>query len=165
MPPCSRIVAADDDHPRAGPMRFWDSSALVPLLLREPMTAAMAELLEADPEIAAWWATPVECASAAARLRREGTLDIGEEGRVLDTIDLLRASYHEILAGADLQRSAMRLLRVHALRAADALQLAAAVTWAGSSPFEGAQLVTLDERLAEAATLEGFQVLPRTHPA
>lgn len=54
----------------------------------------------------------------------------------------------------------MRMLRVHALRAADALPLAAAITWAGSPPFEGAELVTLDGRLAEAAALEGFRVLP-----
>ena len=141
-------------------MRFWDASAMVPLLLREPRTDAMATLLEPDPEIAAWWASPVECASAAARLRRDGALSVAEEGRVLAAIELLRSSCHEIQPGEELQRMAMRLLRIHALRAADALQLAAAITWAGTPPFEGAKLVTLDERLAEAAALEGFEVLP-----
>lgn len=141
-------------------MRFWDASALVPLVLREPQTDAVAALLEPDPEIASWWGSPVECASAAARLRRDGALSVAEEGRMLSAIDLLRSSCHEIQPGEELQRTAMRLLRVHALRAADALQLAAAITWGGSPPFEGAELVTLDGRLAEAATLEGFRVLP-----
>lgn len=141
-------------------MRFWDASALVPLLLREPQTDAVAALLEPDPEIAAWWGSPVECASAAARLRRDGALSVAEEGRMLSTIDLLRSACHEIQPGEELQRTAMRLLRVHALRTADALQLAAAITWAGTQPFEGAEFVTLDERLAEAAALEGFGVLP-----
>lgn len=143
-------------------MRFWDASALVPLLLREPRTGAVAALLEPDPEIAAWWGSPVECASAAARLRRDGALSVTEEGRVLNAIDLLRSSCHEVQPGEELQRTAMRLLRVHALRAADALQLAAAITWAGSPPFEGAEFVTLDERLTEAAALEGFRMLPAT---
>lgn len=141
-------------------MRFWDASALVPLLLREPRTDHVATLLESDPEIATWWGSPVECASAAARLRRAGALDFAGETRVLSGIDLLRSSCHEIQAGEELQRIALRVLRVHALRAADALQLAAAIAWAGSPPFEGAELVTLDERLAEAAVLEGFRVLP-----
>jgi hypothetical protein len=130
------------------------------LLVHEPRTDEVAALLETDPEIAAWWGSPVECASAAARLRRDAALSVAEENRVLSGVDLLRSSYHEIQAGAELQRIAMRVLRLHALRAADALQLAAAIAWAGSPPFEDAELVTLDERLAEAAVLEGFRVLP-----
>ncbi|HSJ25022.1 MAG TPA: hypothetical protein VK929_10160 [Longimicrobiales bacterium] len=54
--------------------------------------------------------------------------------------------------------TAMRLLRTHPLRAADALQLAAALAWAPAPA--GDVFVTLDERLATAATLEGFTVLP-----
>jgi predicted nucleic acid-binding protein len=50
------------------------------------------------------------------------------------------------------------LLRVHVLKAADALQLAAARVWAGD--VADGELVTLDERLALAARLEGFRVLP-----
>jgi predicted nucleic acid-binding protein len=54
----------------------------------------------------------------------------------------------------------MRLLRIHALRAADAIQLAAALEWTGPLPDSSATLVTLDRKLAEAADLEGFTVLP-----
>jgi hypothetical protein len=54
---------------------------------------------------------------------------------------------------------AIRLLRVHALRAADALQLAAALVWADGVP-SGSVLHTHDRRLATAAEREGFEVRP-----
>jgi len=46
----------------------------------------------------------------------------------------------------------------HPLRAADALQLSAAIVAADGDP-SSLELVTLDRRLAEAAMLEGFPVL------
>ncbi len=139
-------------------MRFWDTSALVPLLLEQPATAGMRSLLEADPEMAAWWGTPVECASAAARLRREECLSAEDETRVLDLLRQLQDAWLEVLPSHDVRSAAMRILRLHSLKAADALQLAAARVWAGEEP--DAAFVTLDERLALAARLEGFRVVP-----
>ncbi len=139
-------------------MRFWDTSAIVPLLLEQEATAVVTRLLRDDRDVAAWWGTAVQCASAAARLRREERLTVAEEGRVLELLGTLRASWLEVLPSDELRDQAMRMLRVHALKAADALQLAAARVWAGS--VAGAELVTYDERLALAARLEGFVVLP-----
>ena len=139
-------------------MRFWDTSALVPLLLEQEATRDVEEFLAKDPDIAAWWGTPVECRSAAARLRREERLTVGEEDQVLELLNSLCASWLEILPSEEVRNTAHRLLRVHALTAADALQLAAATVWAGST--DRAELVTYDERLALAARLEGFRVLP-----
>ncbi len=73
-------------------MRFWDTSALVPLLLDQEATAEVGELLSQDPEVAAWWGTPVECMSAAARLRREERLSVDEEERVLELLGVLQRS-------------------------------------------------------------------------
>ena len=139
-------------------MRFWDTSALVPLLLEQDATAGVQALLSEDPEIVAWWGTPVECASAAARLRREDLLTVADEGRVLASLAVLRDAWLEVLPSEEVRDRASRLLRLHPLRAADALQLAAARTWAGDT--DGADFVTYDERLALAARLEGFRVLP-----
>lgn len=139
-------------------MRFWDTSGVVPLLLEQESTAAVKRLLSEDAGMAVWWGTPIECASAAARLRREERLTVAEEGRVLELLGTLRASWLEVLPSEEVRDHAMRMLRVHALKAADALQLAAARVWAGSAG--GAELVTYDERLALAARLEGFEVLP-----
>lgn len=139
-------------------MRFWDTSALVPLLLEQPATTRVRDLLVQDPEIVAWWGTPVECASAAARLRREERLSAVHESRVLDLLVHLRESWLEVLPSQEVRTRALRLLRVHSLKAADAMQLAAARVWAGD--HGASAFVTLDERLALAARLEGFRVLP-----
>ena len=139
-------------------MRFWDTSALVPLLLEQEATEEVGGLLLEDSEIVAWWGTSVECASAAARLRREELLTVDEEEEVLELLNTLRRSWLEIHPSEEVRDRAVRLLRVHGLKAADSLQLAAALLWAG--PTDRAEFVTFDERLGLAARLEGFRVLP-----
>ncbi len=138
-------------------MRFWDSSALVPLLVSDQATPVATSEYERDPDIVAWWATDIECASALARLERDGALDGSAMSDALRRLDLLAAAWQEIQAVASVRRVAMRLLRVHPLRAADALQLGAAVVASENEPSTLA-LVTLDERLARAAEREGFPV-------
>lgn len=137
-------------------MRFWDSSALVPLLLRQPQSGAARDLLEQDGEVVVWWGSSVECASAVARLRREGQLTAQEEQETRDLLEVLRGSWFEIQPGDAVREQALRLLRLHPLRAADALQLAAAIEWAGSPPAGG--FVTFDDRLGDAARREGFSL-------
>jgi len=139
-------------------VRFWDTSALIPLLFEQESTVRIREILDQDPEVVAWWGTPVECASAAARLRREGVITVEEEDAVLRLLGDLRESWIEILPSGEVRGEAMRLLRVHSLKAADAVQLGAAILWAG--PERGSWFLTLDERLGLAARLEGFRVLP-----
>ena len=56
------------------PVRFWDASAVVPMLVAESTTTAMVSFATTDPEMLVWWATEVECASAVARLERDGAL-------------------------------------------------------------------------------------------
>lgn len=72
-------------------MRFWDTSAVVPLLLEQEATKIVDALRSDDPEMAAWWGTPTECVSAVARLRREDRLTLSGEERVLDLLGRLRA--------------------------------------------------------------------------
>ena len=138
-------------------VRFWDASSIVALCVDEDRTERMDEFLCEDNELAVWWATPVECASALARRRREGSLSPAAEHAAHEVLDTLAAAWYEVQAGFLVRSHALRLLRVHPLRSADALQLAAALVWAGFPPT-GA-IVTLDDRLAEAARLEGLEVL------
>ena len=137
-------------------MRFWDSSALVPLILREPRTEWARRLLDEDGELVVWWGSAIECASAVARLHRDGHLAGSAEREARSLLDALRASWFEVQPGDAVREQSLRLLRLHPLRAADALQLAAAIEWAGSPPDGG--LVTCDARLREAAQREGFSV-------
>ncbi len=135
-------------------MRFWDSSALVPLVLRQPRSEHARRLFEEDREPVVWWGSAVECASAIARLHRDGHLDRRGEQEARALLDALRGSWFEVQPSDGVREQALRLLRLHPLRAADSLQLAAALEWVGT-PREGA-FVTFDERLHEAAQREGF---------
>ena len=139
-------------------MKFWDSSSIVPLLVGEPPRKRMLQYLERDPVMLVWWASPVEIVSAIARREREGHLKTDDTSAVLERLARLSQSWHEVQPTAPLRTVAQRMLRVHALRAADALQLAAAVAAADGDPAS-LDLVCLDDRLAEAARREGFRIL------
>jgi predicted nucleic acid-binding protein len=140
-------------------MKFWDSSAVIPILVMEPMTGVIGEILAEDRHMHVWWATEVECVSSLARLEREKVSPSIIEA-ALDRLDALSEDWSEIAAGAGVRDTAKRLLRVHALRAADSLQLAAASVLADGESAS-VTIVSLDDRLRDAARREGFQLLPR----
>jgi predicted nucleic acid-binding protein len=133
----------------------------VPLLVEEPATARLRELYRADAEVAVCWTTPVECASALARLERDGRLEPPGVAEAFRRLDALAPSWLEVEPGDELRELARRLLRVHPLRSGDALQLASAILAAERRP-PSLTLITLDDRLAEAAGREGFRTAPRT---
>ncbi len=140
-------------------MRFWDSSALIPLFVREAHSPALERLVAEDAGMIVWWASHVECGSAVQRLRREGAFTPAEAAGLLGRLGEVLDAAEVVQPGDDLAATALRLLSTHPLRAADALQLAAALMWARGKPA-GRELVCLDERLRTAATLEGFSVVP-----
>lgn len=142
-------------------MRFWDSSALVPLLVEEELTEALCELYLREDGILVWWGSDVECASAVARLEREGRLSAKDATLAFQRIEGLARSWHSIEPVEAVRRSARRLLRVHELRAADALQLAAAHLAAEGQPST-LGFVCFDDRLSLAAQREGFKVADRS---
>ena len=139
-------------------MRFWDASAVVPLLVTEEASARIEAIEAQDPAITIWWGTPVECVSAFARLRREGALGAPDMAQALTGLRRRAASWTEVVPTADVREQAIRLVRVHDLRSADALQLAAAIV---AADFQASSLpfVTLDARQGEAADKEGFVVI------
>ncbi len=138
-------------------MRFWDSSAIVPLIVAETSTEGLLASAAQDPVMCVWWGTEVECASALCRLEREGTLTDSAITTAFERLDSLAESWNEVQPAAAVRGTARRLLRVHALRGADSLQLAAALVASEGLPAS-LNIVTLDERLAGAARREGFTV-------
>jgi predicted nucleic acid-binding protein len=138
-------------------LKFWDSSAIVPLCVNEPASPRLHRLADGDPDIVVWWTTPVECTSAICRSRREDHIGLAEEAEAHARLDALRADWHEVQPSDVLREKARRLLRVHPVRAADALQLAAALLWSERYVLDA--LVALDRRLLETARLEGLQVV------
>lgn len=142
---------------------FWDSSALVPLLVSELRSGEAARLLDDDPGPVAWWLSPVECASALHRRHREGGLTRAELDAALGRLRGLTPALAYILPVDEVRTRAAGLLALHALRAADALQLAAALVWTEGLP-NGERFVCLDQRLREAARAQGFTVMPGEEP-
>lgn len=140
-------------------MIFWDTSALIPLLVQEPASREMMALARKERGMVVWWGTHTECESALARRTRDGVLSRDDQDEVLGLLASLDEAWNVILPSDPVRRRAGLLLRRHPLRAADALQLAAALTWARGVP-DGHRLVTLDSRLAGAARAEGFSLLP-----
>jgi predicted nucleic acid-binding protein len=140
-------------------MRFWDTSAILPLVSREPLSDEMRRLLEEDMGMVVWWATRVECVSAISRRAREGLLGTEGEKLARGLLDDLSESWTEARPTARLRGLAEQALTTHPLRAADALQLASALVWCGSQP-RGCAFVCLDERLRTAASRSGFVLLP-----
>ena len=122
-------------------MKFWDTSAVVPLCVQEPNSATVREILAEDPSMVVWWGTRTD--ERAAR-------------HVLHT---LMQTWAEMQPSEALRNTAERLLAVHPLRAADALQLAAAILWCqGLTTGQG--FVSFDQRLCNVGYREGFTVLP-----
>lgn len=140
-------------------MRFWDASAIVPLCLDEPRTARLRRLAEEDRSLVVWWTALVECYSTFARLRREGIFSHTEEDRARRFAVQLLAEWTEIEPSNKVREQAGRVLLLHPLRAADSLQLAAALVWADGHPADH-EFVCLDQRLRAAAQREGFTLLP-----
>lgn len=138
-------------------MKYWDSSAIVPLLVSEPATRFLRDLYKRDALMLAWWGTDVECVSALARLEREGNLDAKAMNVALKRLQVLRRGWQEVQPVEAVREAARRLLRLHNLRAADSLQIAAALVVSAHRPST-LDFVCLDERLAAVAQREGFNV-------
>jgi predicted nucleic acid-binding protein len=139
-------------------MRFWDTSALVPLLVREAATPWAERLLAEDGEMVVAWTAEMEAISALARRKREGALKDEGHALALKRLQRLKVAWHEVLPSERVRREALRLLQTHPLRTLDALQLASLLVAAEGDP-EAFPLVTLDGRLALAASLEGVLVI------
>ena len=138
-------------------MRFWDSSAVVPLLVEQAPSSRVADWAAGDDAMVLWTLTPVEVVSAFRRLVREQALEEAVARVAEVRLDEIVRTCHVIIDVEPVKSLATRLLRLHPLRAADALQLGAALHWAEGHPL-GRTVHTLDDRLAIAAQREGFVV-------
>ncbi len=135
---------------------FWDSSALIPLCIQE-QNSSQARVLAKQYAPVVWWATSVEIHSAIARLHRTGDLSIETRQAALNRLDVLSRGWREVLPSDKLREQAQDLLGLYSLRAADSLQLAAAMIWCQQKPAHR-RFLSGDARLCEAASQAGFAV-------
>lgn len=127
--------------------------------MREPASAKVEPLLRRDPEMAFWWGSPLEWWEALLAAQRRQTISAADLQRAREVLDHLSARGFEVQPTEDLRARALRLLSVHPLKAADALELAAALIWCRERT-QGAGFVSLHPPLRLAAAMEGFRVLP-----
>jgi uncharacterized protein len=140
-------------------LRFWDTSAIVPLIVTQPASGVVGGLLREDDALAVWWGTWVEGAVTISRLGRGGELNEEAAEETRDALDLLAEDWREVEPTGEVRLLAALLTQWYPLEAADAFQLAAAFVWRESGA-NGDDFVCLDARLRRAATDEGFDVLP-----
>jgi hypothetical protein len=88
---------------------------------------------------------------------REGGLDASRADAAEQSLTALWTAAIRIIDVEAVKAQATLLLRRHPLRAADALQLGAALLWAEGDPT-GRVFHALDARLCHAARGEGFSV-------
>ena len=140
------------------PVAFWDASALVPLCCWQTQTKAARQARRLFPQMVVWWATSVECTSALRRLERAQALTAQETQQSLQELDRLRRRWTEMAPLEEVRDAAEQLLGKHSLRAADALQLAAAMLWCNAYP-KGRTFIGGDDKLLDAAANEGFTIV------
>ena len=136
---------------------FWDTSALVPLCCHQPASAEAQHVARRYGRMVVWWCTRVEAYGALARLRREGSLSENGFQQTVARLSLLSRAWLEVLPAESVRQRAEELLALQIIRAADALQLAAALVWCQGRP-QRRVLVCFDQRLASAAAQTGFEV-------
>jgi uncharacterized protein len=140
-------------------VKFWDTSAIVPLLVIEPGTGTAKSILTGDSSVVVWWGTRTECVSALSRQIRDASLRIEEERQARRVLQQLADAWSEVQPSELLRGTAERLLAMYALRTPDALQLGAALQWCQRQPMNR-DLISFDTRIRDAAYKEGFTILP-----
>ena len=139
-------------------MRFWDSSALVPLVLIEARSADVARLLLEDGDIVSADIAPIEVTSALWRRKHRNELTVAEIHDAERLFARISRSWRPIGQSNNVVDHSLFLLSRHHLRTLDAIQLATALVLVGND--RSLPIVTLDQRLSAAARAEGFPVLP-----
>jgi predicted nucleic acid-binding protein len=136
---------------------FWDSSALVPLCVRQTTSQSFRQLWRQSSRVIVWSGASVEIRSALARLHRENEIDAKGLQFAVRRLEAMRRQWREIITGDKLRSIAEELPDTYSLRALDSFQLAAALVWCKEKP-KGRLFICDDTRLSEAAQKSGFTV-------
>lgn len=92
-------------------MKFWDTSAIVPLCVQEPNSGTVREILIEDPSMVVWWGTRTECISALVRQVREGGLTPTDERTARHVLQTLMQTWTEMQPSETLCNETLRASR------------------------------------------------------
>lgn len=148
------------------PDYFLDSSALVKGYRQEVGTSRVNQLLGGPDPLIISQLAHLEVSSALVRRARESRISDQELQQSLHELDREVARSLETIRLDDaLIASAIQLTRNHALRAADAIQLACALVARIFRPQHELIFVSADLELNAAAVAEGLRIEnPNLHP-
>lgn len=138
---------------------FWDTSAIIPLYCNQAISPEARRLRRQFRKPVVWWGTHVEVHSGINRLLREGLLTNVQSQKALEKWKRLYSRARNIKPDDNVLSIAASLPVQHNIRALDAFQLAAALVWCNERPRKR-PFVCADQRLADAATDAGFDVVP-----
>ena len=141
-------------------MKYWDASALVPLLVIEPTSAELRRLLREDGHITTWHWTRTEVVAALERRARQQEHSRTQRRQTIGEFNSFADTWDEVAEIETIRSTAHAMLARHALKAADAGQLSSALI-VQAQLNEPLSFVCLDNRLSDAAALEGLQVMPK----
>jgi len=147
-------MAGGAGRPVERPLAFWDTSALVALCAHQGITPPVIALYRSYG-VVVWWTTPVEIASALRRLLRMRQLASDDWATSRRLAEDLSQSWRVVQPSNSLRTVATQLVGLYDLKAAAALQLAAALEWCENLP-QGKVFLAADQKLREAAVLSGF---------
>ena len=141
-------------------MEFWDSSALLPLVVHQRAFSLLCRraLVGSGPRAVAFLAR-IECRSGLARLVRDGVLTDAERDRASRALDALLARFDVVAFSSTVEQHALDLLVRHGLRALDAMQLGCALALRAGRHTLRVSLACCDRRLARAARGEQLDLL------
>jgi uncharacterized protein len=136
---------------------FWDSSAVLPLLIHDAFTSRSRHLLRLYPKMVFWWGMPAEVHGALVRLFRGKRITREALDAGLYHLQQLRLRCQEIQPVDRVRELAEECLDRFQIRSADALQLAAAMIWCHQKP-RNRLFICYDSELTLAAQHCGFDV-------
>jgi len=110
-----------------------------------------------------WWVSFLEVYSAICRVHRAGEMSALDKAGAMLRLRQISGTWREIAPDDRVRDLAMQSLDKYSLRAADSLQLAAALVWCGERPARR-NFICADHRLAQAANSAGFSVLELSSP-
>lgn len=138
---------------------FWDTSAIVPLCVRQDSSRDFRRIWRKTSRVIVWWGTTIEVRSALSRLHQEKSIDAGGLQFALARLEVMRRKWGEIVPSEKMRDLAETLPDTYGLRALDSCQLAAALVWCNEKP-KGRIFVCDDLKLTEAARKAGFSIKP-----
>ena len=140
-------------------LTYAESSAVATWLLGQEGCREVADALGRSEGVSCSALTILECDRAVTRRVLDGSLSREEAARARGALEKAALRWSVVPVTAEILAGARRVFPREPVRALDAIHLVTVLVLRASVP--GLVVLALDRRVAENASLLGFEVLPR----